>query len=625
MKEKDLGTRVEESAMDRRVFLKGAALTGAAALSAGALAACSPSASGSSPSASETDGTTTAAVTEPVGGAICPEDWLGEPPVIDDADIAETVDYDVVILGGGHAGSQAACAAAQAGAKVAVVEIQAEDTFSSFGDDICSYNSEFVKSKGYGPYDTGEIVMEYVKRGNGRVDSEVIRSFVENSGEMLDNLVACTPDTSNLFDYEGGQCIIQHAFGKESGADYPISINGYKAWASTVQTIGTTNPTPVDGREGISRMTEVDTYMRLEAERLGAQWYWKHEATVLVQDADGAVTGAIAKASDDTYVKLNASKGVLLATGDFSADADMVYNLLDEVAEWGARIGEDRQDMAGMGRNGVGHKLGCWVGGGMEPHPRPTMDGGNAGAWGTTPFLHLNANGERFTNEAIAQLLGASIRQQPAGLIAVITDAKYMDVIKSVGVDHGAPNWGKPEYVLEMEPAMEAIVPGPEGGAVPNIEIINIKNHEEGEEGGTVFKADTLEELLDYVGYTGEAKTNALESIKRYNEFCANSQDGDYNKDAQFMVAIDTPPFYASAGEAKWKTRAGLVCLAGLYCDKNLNVLKADRSGTIKGLYAAGNCVGMRYGNGYSTPSAGNSMGMAMTHGRVAGKTIAAL
>jgi succinate dehydrogenase/fumarate reductase flavoprotein subunit len=65
--------------------------------------------------------------------------------------------------------------------------------------------------------------------------------------------------------------------------------------------------------------------------------------------------------------------------------------------------------------------------------------------------------------------------------------------------------------------------------------------------------------------------------------------------------------------------------LAGLLTDKSLNVMKVDRSTSIKGLYAAGNCLGQRYGMGYSTPSAGNSMGMAMTHGREVGKIIASL
>jgi len=65
------------------------------------------------------------------------------------------------------------------------------------------------------------------------------------------------------------------------------------------------------------------------------------------------------------------------------------------------------------------------------------------------------------------------------------------------------------------------------------------------------------------------------------------------------------------------------VTLAGLVTDGNLNVVDGKLT-PIKGLYAAGNCLGQRYGNGYSTPTAGNSIGMAMTHGRVAGKIVAA-
>jgi succinate dehydrogenase/fumarate reductase flavoprotein subunit len=68
---------------------------------------------------------------------------------------------------------------------------------------------------------------------------------------------------------------------------------------------------------------------------------------------------------------------------------------------------------------------------------------------------------------------------------------------------------------------------------------------------------------------------------------------------------------------------AGLVSLTDLITNEKLQVLKKDRLTPINGLYAAGNCLGQRYGNAYSTPSAGNSMGMAMTHGRVAGKIIA--
>ena len=67
-----------------------------------------------------------------------------------------------------------------------------------------------------------------------------------------------------------------------------------------------------------------------------------------------------------------------------------------------------------------------------------------------------------------------------------------------------------------------------------------------------------------------------------------------------------------------------MVTMSGLITDKNLNVLNHDWHG-IKGLYACGNCLGNRFGMAYSTPVAGCSIGMAMTHGYMASKIIAAL
>jgi succinate dehydrogenase/fumarate reductase flavoprotein subunit len=659
------------SEMNRRDFLKGAALAGAGALGAGALVACTPSSSGSDGGGASTGGTASGsggAATKPIAGTITPEDWLGTPPQITDADISETADYDVVVLGGGHAGSQAALAAAQAGASVAVVETQPKDAFICFGDDLCSYNSQFMIGKGYGPYNVGEIVSEFVRRGGGRVSAPIIKLFVENSGEMFDNMVSLIPETSSMLDLNGFQCIIQHAYGKEKGSDYPMVIGGYKSWATTLQTIGTSNPTPVDGRTGISRLTEFEIYARLEAEKLGAQWYFEHKAAVLVQDGE-AVTGAIAEKPDGGYLKLNANKGVVLACGDFSANADMVYNLLGDVNEWGVRVGEDRADMAGNGRDGMGQKMGCWAGGAIEPSPRPSMNGGMPpGPWGTAPFLMLNGDGKRFLDETMAQVAtAAELRQRPS-FIGVITDSQFMETVKLSGVDHGAPNWGAPEVIYAAEKEMNATPIGPDGGSVSMVSIINVgmmspevaaasgyvapaasgdadgapagdvapadgAPAEGGEEGGgmpgfggpNVWAGNTIDEMLGYIGYEGEALENAKKSIERYNELCYKGVDDDFGKDAEVMIPVDKPPFYGSKGTNPGTTAAGLVSLTGLLTDENLNVLKADRSGPIKGLYAAGNCLGQRYGITYSTPSAGNSMGMAMTHGRIAGKIVAAL
>jgi hypothetical protein len=139
----------------------------------------------------------------------------------------------------------------------------------------------------------------------------------------------------------------------------------------------------------------------------------------------------------------------------------------------------------------------------------------------------------------------------------------------------------------------------------------------------TVFAADTLDELAGYMGYTGDAKANLLASVAAYNELCYAGKDTQFGKDAQLMIPVDEGPFYGVVSQNSGNVSAGLVTLTGLVTNEKFQVLGKDRLTPIQGLYATGNCLGQRYGNAYSTPSAGNSMGMALTHGRVAGKIIA--
>ncbi len=620
-------------AIDRRSFLVGSAVAAGGAALASLAGHNQAFADEAAPAEAEVE----APASGTIAGTICSSDWLGEMPVISDDQVSETIDVDIVILGAGHAGCQAALSASQAGATVAVVEAQPEEEYWCYGDDICAYNSQWVTDQGFGGYDLGEITAEYCRRGLGRVNPAILKMFVENSGEMFDNMVSIIPDTSDMLDRENGRCIIQIAYGKDSAADYPIEQSGYKAWATTVQTIQTVNPTEVIPGRRITRLTEWETYARREAENNGAVFFFGTTAEALAMDGD-AVVGAYAKKADDTYIKLNAAKGVLLATGDFSSNPAMVWNLLTDISEWAARIGVQEGELAGGGRDGMGIKLGCWAGGAIEPHPRPSMNmsSGTPGPWGTSPFLVLNAKGKRFMNESMAQLGGAAALRQPLGIYATITDANYMTGVQGAGLDHGAPNWGFPQGIEAMQEAMAAIAPGPEGGPVPGIGIagvneINTHNPNaepygsEGKRMSTVYAAETLEELLGYLGYEGDAIQTALDEIAHYNELCYAGADTDFNKQADLMIPIETPPFYGAAAENTGRTSTGLVTLAGLLTDENLNVMKADRSEPIKGLYAAGNCLGQRYGMAYATPSAGNSMGMAMTHGYMAGKIMAAL
>ena len=163
---------MSNNTVSRRNFIAGAA--GAAAVSA--LVGSSETAA----LAQETE-----AAQEPLESAIgygniqCGEDWLGQPPVVSDDQIVETVDVEVVVCGSGHAGTQCALAAAQGGAKVAVLEVQAKETYAANGTDFATYNSEYLTNLGFGGYNLGEVVGEYVRRGAGALTQTSGRAMLQ--------------------------------------------------------------------------------------------------------------------------------------------------------------------------------------------------------------------------------------------------------------------------------------------------------------------------------------------------------------------------------------------------------------------------------------------------------------
>ena len=610
-----------EKSMSRRGFVAGAATVGLAGAVAGTLTGANRA---------QAEEAHEAAVTSYYQ---CREDWLGLPP--ETGEPAETYDCDVLVLGGGHAGIHAALAAAEGGAKVIVVEKWAEDMRKVKGEDIGHINSQWLIDQGYGPYDVGEVTNEFVRRAGGRCNPEIIRKFVANSGEMFDHLqslvtwpderihiMPTTERNPDVSPYDPSQVICQVSGVTADGpVEYPMMCGGNGSYAAVAQFMGEiSHDNSIPGCAAMSRLDEVMQFAILKGEELGAEWHYGERALKLTTDESGAVTGAISqKLDDDTYVQYNAKTGVILCTGDYSGDAKMTWNLNADIAEFNARQGLTQDDLFSPFADctGDGQKMACWVGGVMEPTPRASMNtgGGGGGPWGTCPYLFLNANGERFCNEANAVGITEATLLQPAGTVCTVTDANYYETLKNAGLDHGAPNYGRPVYYEELVEDMEAIeLESPDGGPVRTCTIAE-RNP------STVYASETLEGALKLAGYEGDALQTALDQVAKYNELCATGKDSQYGKDSKYMVPIDTPPFYTAPASNSKTTSAGLVTLAGVETNNNLQVIDAAGN-VIPGLYAAGNCLGERYGNSYATPFAGNSIGMAMTHGRVAGKII---
>jgi hypothetical protein len=197
------GTKMAKD-ISRRDFLKKSALGAAGIAAMGVLGGCgSTAASGSAtpePTTLETVTPVADSSADRVKGYCGPGDWLGEKPEISDSQISETYDYDIVVLGGGHSGLCAAFGAVDAlggAGKVAVIEQQPWGNFVDlqgtganmsgwYGEDIGHVNSQFLIDRGYGPFNTGEIVSEFCKRASGRCNPDIIRAFVQNSGAMFD-------------------------------------------------------------------------------------------------------------------------------------------------------------------------------------------------------------------------------------------------------------------------------------------------------------------------------------------------------------------------------------------------------------------------------------------------------
>ena len=684
--------------VSRRSFLKASATTVAAATSANALAA------GSAPKETTAKAAAQPSSSNRVPGYCGEGDWLGTPPVIPDAEITKTVGVDVLVIGGGHAGLLAALGASDKGAKVAVIEKKAEEVFDDYigrvGEDVGHVNSKWLINRGYGPYNTGEIVTEFVKRAAGRCNPDVIRLYVENSGAMFDRMCEVYEGYEELrkkndsrveFTYGGargvggpgggapggdargggapggeardgsppgggarGEGARGEGFPEGGGApgggfpggdsggttvvydfsnilgedmvinqtqkgvdpkDYPIELGGYKTWPCNAQFMGPVLRNAVGGMVSVLRWFE--KYHVLKTKEQGADWYYGTNAVVLTQEASGDVTGAIAKDADGKYIKLKAGKGVILACGDFIGNREMCWALLNECQEWAERAGTTKERFTAVSlRNGEGHKMACWAGGMIEPSPRGYMGlgGGAAGPWGEGPMLQLNADAKRFCNEAAAPLIAPIVMRQPSGLLCVVTDKKFMKSVEVAGLEHGGPNYGRPVYYEDMEEDMMKVLgTGANGGQVRGCTVAE-RNP------GTVYGANSLEELAEYLGYTGDLVKTFVESIKHYNELCYAGADNDYGKDAKAMIPIDEAPFYGCRGRGMGGgARPSMVTVSGIMADGKLRVLNKEGQ-PIKGLYVCGNTLGGRYGLGYSTPFAGNNIGMALTHGWMAGK-----
>jgi fumarate reductase flavoprotein subunit len=327
-------------------------------------------------------------------------------------------------------------------------------------------------------------------------------------------------------------------------------------------------------------------------------------------DNKGRVLGVICQDAKEAYTKILARKGVILTTGDYGSNRQMVSYYTPWAAGfmsfWGHR------DAKGQPTNtGDGQRMGVWIGAKMEDGPHAPMTHSMGGALGVDAFFLCNVEGKRFVNEDVGgQQLGSAVCRQANSTVWQIFDDKWPEQIGKMGCSHGSVNYCvEPDKNPNLRGAMMTIG----RSAYTTREAVRTSR-------GIVI-ADNLKDLVGKLGLEATAQETLLKSIDRYNGLCRKGVDEDFGKTPKRLFPVSTPPFYAS----RIMPGGMLVLMGGLTCNPETGNVLDKSYGGIEGLYAAGNAMGGRFLLDYPVVTAGASHGFALTYGRLVGMTAASL
>ena len=526
--------------------------------------------------------------------------WRTPPEPIAEENITNTLEADVVVIGFGQAGLACARAAIEGGASVIVIEKMDEENHAWTGCDFGHINSQWLKEQGIPEVDPVEVLNDWQLRGCNMSNPTLVMKYLKNCGDTFDWFISLASEENKKQ---------LRAFHNPYPTNFKGELAGQKFWNGTAQFPGIFF-------EGTYTVTEHSKVVAQYIVDKGAQIFYSNDAQYLEKDDSGRVTGVIAK-TPDGYVRYNGTKGVVLAAGDFSADAEMVDELCSNINA--LNFTGDGKKIAGMDRDGKGIKMGVWAGGKLEPGPLSTMGGTfffPSGLIGSCGNLWLDNDCNRFCNEGFGDPVFAGAEAaRHKGTIYSIFDADIYQQLESFPAGHGSAFVNDPTYKASLEQALaDAYAAGPDGVD----ESLTTT-------GGTIhlYAADTLDQLADYLGLSGEKKDNFLASIENYNAKCAAGYDDDFGKDPSVLFPVQKAPYYGFTKDI-YAGYEFLCTTGGLWTDNNQNVYD-EHLDVIPGLYATGNCCGRRFGVQYSTPIAGVSVGMAQTLGRELGKYLAAL
>ncbi len=460
-----------------------------------------------------------------------------------------------MVTGAGISGLTAALSAAEAGAKTILLEKGA--TYNFRGLHNAALSSRLQKQAGI-KIDPDQVISTIMEFGSYRSDQKLVKLWADNCSRVMDWLL-------DMAEAAGIKVVLDPTTKSWFFQNYPTIHVFLPKYQETL----------------------AEMLLRNGRER-GIESYFKTPAVQLLREGKGRVTGVIAQTPEGDYIQFNASRAVVLCTGDYGSDRRMV----EKYCDWRA-LGHLKCAYEGGLNTGDGLKMGLRVGAAVDDpyHCVMLFDWtvwSEKGLFNMArqPWLYVNLHGERFMNEDLPWGYECNqILRQPGDVAWAIWDAKYDQEWPRMK-SQCCKNMGPPTNLWDPKQLDEAINKG---------------------NGRT---AQTMEELVQKMDVPIETFNP---TVRRYNELAHHGKDIDFGKHPDRLTTIEKPPFYACKMEVRY-----MVILSGLKVNTKLQVLDTERD-IIPGLYAAGNVSGSFFGSAYPTTVPGLTHSRAWTFGRLAG------
>lgn len=505
--------------------------------------------------------------------------WLGVKPEITDDMCAETVDCELLIVGSGTAGHFAAMNAVRLGASPLIIE-KAEIGLG-IRYQMGAINTKLMQSAGI-EVDRNEITRDFSRYSNCWNDPKLVHLWYDNSAEP--------------FDFYDDLC-------REAGLRphlMKFATNEENALKGFVEC----NEVLKDADLDLDPAQVVEAYV----EESGGAFRYNTSMVELIQDEGGRVVGVYATNEDGDCIRINAEKGVIMATGGYAHNREMMRALQPQAAK--VYAGE----RAPITNQGDGIKAALWAGAakddkaacmlferaalpiGTTDVQKALEDGVSKLFWmGSQPFLTVDLNGERFCNESGLYDDRLHAISGKGGVMVEIIPGNYYEHNVAYDTDGCSrsvpmPLWdGEEEYMSKdtTERRAEMFTTEPSYFAC----------------------ADTIEELAEKLNLPID---NLVATVERYNELCDKGVDEDFGKEAFRLMDYKTGPFYGV-----YISGLILCTFDGIVVNTRLQALRPDGT-AIDGLYCVGNDMGRYFCDSYPNLTAGAAGGKSATFGWLA-------